>query len=52
VIVRQVFGVPVSPHFAPFFAAVTVSVVISVLAAGIGARRALHMETAVLLKGE
>lgn len=52
VIVRQVFGVSVTPHVAPFLAAVVVSVVIAVLAAGIGARRALRMETAVLLKGE
>ncbi|MCM2334100.1 MAG: ABC transporter permease, partial [Anaeromyxobacteraceae bacterium] len=52
VIVRQVFGVSVSPHIAPFLAAVAVSVVIAVLAASIGARRALRMETAVLLKGE
>lgn len=52
VIVRQVFGVSVTPHVAPFVAAVVVSVVIAVLAASIGARRALRMETAVLLKGE
>lgn len=52
VIVRQVFGVSVTPHVAPFLAAVVVSVVIAVLAASIGARRALRMETAVLLKGE
>lgn len=52
VIVRQVFGVSVTPHAAPFLAAVVVSVVIATLAAGIGARRALGMETAVLLKGE
>ena len=51
-IVRQVFGVSVTPHFASFLAAVIVSVVIAVLAASIGARRALQMETAVLLKGE
>lgn len=52
VIVRQVFGVSVTPHVAPFLAAVVVSVVVAVLAASIGARRALRMETAVLLKGE
>ena len=52
VIVRQVFGVNVTPHVAPLFAATVVSVVIATLAAGIGARRALRMETAVLLKGE
>ncbi len=52
VIVRHVFGVPVTPHLAPFLAAVAVSVVIAVLAASIGARRALRMEAAVLLKGE
>lgn len=51
-IVRQVFGVSVTPHVAPFLGAVGVSVVIAVLAASIGARRALRMETAVLLKGE
>ena len=52
VIVRQAFGVSVTPHVAPFLAAVVVSVVIAVLAASIGARRALRMETAMLLKGE
>ncbi len=52
VIVRQVFGVSVTPHVAPFLAATVVSVVIATLAAGIGARRALRMGTAVLLKGE
>ncbi len=52
VIVRQAFGVSVTPHLAPFLAAVVVSVVIAVLAASIGARRALRMETAMLLKGE
>jgi putative ABC transport system permease protein len=52
VIVRQAFGVSVTPHLAPFLAAVVVSVVIAVLAASIGARRALRMETALLLKGE
>jgi putative ABC transport system permease protein len=52
VIVRQVFGVSVAPHVAPFLAALVVSVVIAVLAASIGARRALRMQTAVLLKGE
>lgn len=52
VVVRQAFGVSVTPHLAPFLAAVVVSVVIAVLAASIGARRALRMETALLLKGE
>jgi putative ABC transport system permease protein len=52
VIVRQVFGVSVTPRVGSFLAAVVVSVVIAVLAASIGARRALRMETAVLLKGE
>jgi putative ABC transport system permease protein len=52
VIVRQVFGVSVTPRAGSFLAAVVVSVVIAVLAASIGARRALRMETAVLLKGE
>ena len=52
VIVRQVFGVSVAPHVAPFLAAIVVSVVIAVLAASVGARRALRLETAVLLKGE
>lgn len=52
VIVRQVFGVSVTPHVAPFLAAIAVSVVIAVLAASFGARRALRMDTAVLLKGE
>ena len=52
VIVRRVFGVSVAPHVAPFVAAVVVSVAIAVLAASIGARRALRMDTAVLLKGE
>lgn len=51
-IVRRVFGVSVSPHVGPLVAATAVSVVIALVAAGMGARRALRMETAVLLKGE
>ncbi len=51
-IVRQVFGVSISPHLSSLLAAATVSIVIAVMAAAIGARRALRMETAVLLKGE
>ena len=51
-IVRHVFGVSVSPHVAPFVAAAAVSVAIAVLAASIGARRALRIQAAVLLKGE
>jgi putative ABC transport system permease protein len=51
-IVRQVFGVSLEIHAAPFIAAAGVSVLIAVAAAAFGAMRALRMETAVLLKGE
>ncbi len=51
-IVHQVFGVSVTPHATAFLAAAGVTVVMALLAATIGARRALRMETALLLKGE
>lgn len=52
VIVHQVFAVSVTPRFTAFLAATVVTVVMALLAATIGARRALRMETAMLLKGE
>jgi putative ABC transport system permease protein len=51
-VARQVFGVAPAPHLAPLLAAAAVSVVIAVAAAAVGARRALRLETAALLKGE
>lgn len=51
-IVRQVFGVAVTPRLTAFLAAALVTVAVALLAAAIGARRTLRMETALLLKGE
>ncbi len=52
IVVREIFHVSVTPHFTAFLAAAIVTVVMALFAVSVGARQALRMETAVLLKGE
>ena len=51
-VVLRIFHATLTLRFAPFAAALVVTALMSVMAAALGARQALRMETAGLLKGD